>query len=139
MEKLLIIRSSHKGLAAKEGRQLPLEFMGHLFEQFIGRELLRCSRYSLQSIFIRFWRDPDGPEVDWIIQTSQSLIPIEVKWTAAPTMSDAKHLQTFLKEYEEAEVGYIVCQIPRKMKLDENIYAIPWQDIYELSVWHQED
>jgi len=103
--------------------------MGHLFEQFVGLELLRYSRYSLQPITIRFWRDPDGPEVDWIIQTPQTLIPIEVKWTSAPTLGDAKHLQVFLDEYEEAKTGYVVCQIPRRMKLSDNIYAIPWQEI----------
>ncbi len=119
-------------LAAKEGRNLPTEFMGHLFEQFIGLELLYYSRYQPQPISIHFWRDLNGPEIDWVIQTPEALIPIEVKWTTTPTMQDAKHLQTFLREYEEASKGYIVCRIPRKMKLSETIYAIPWQDIYTL-------
>ena len=119
-------------LAAKEGRTLPIEFMGHLFEQYIGLELLRYARYHLLPVSIRFWRDPSGPEIDWVIQTTEKLIPIEVKWTTTPTLSDAKHLQIFMAEYEEAPKGYIVCRIPRKMKLSDTIYAIPWQDIYTL-------
>ncbi len=119
-------------LAAKEGRNLPTEFMGHLFEQFIGLELLYYSRYQLQPISIHFWRDLNGPEIDWVIQTAETLIPIEVKWTTTPTIQDTKHLQTFLSEYEEAPKGYVVCRIPRKMKLSDRIYAIPWQEIYTL-------
>lgn len=68
----------------------------------------------------------------WVIKTPEMLIPIEVKWTTTPTIHDAKHLQTFLSEYEEASKGYIVCRIPRKMKLSDTIYAIPWQEIYAL-------
>lgn len=119
-------------LAAKEGRALPAEYMGHLFEQFTGLELLRYVRTHSLSISIRFWRDANGAEIDWLIETSAKLIPIEVKWTNTPKLSDAKHLQTFIEEYEEASKGYIVCRIPRRMKLSDTIYAIPWQDIYTL-------
>lgn len=34
------------------------------------------------------WRDPAGPEVDWIIENENGYIPIEVKWTDTPGERD---------------------------------------------------
>ena len=81
-----------------------------------------------------YWRDLDGPEVDWVLQNPDVLVPIEVKLTDRPSLSDAKHLKAFLGEYQKAEVGYIVCQIPRKMQLSDNIFAISWQELESIEL-----
>lgn len=47
---------------------------------------------------VYFWRDTNGPEVDWVISKNQQLFPIEVKWTENPTLYDARHLQLFCGE-----------------------------------------
>jgi len=83
--------------AAREGRRLPIKYMGHLFEQFVALELIKYSRFQKARIQIRYWRDPDGPEVDWVIDHPDKLIPIEVKYTDKPNVDDAKHLKTFFK------------------------------------------
>lgn len=97
--------------------------------QFIGLELLKGARAKSQKARIRFWRDPDGPEVDWIIEEEGSYIPVEVKLTEKPASNDIRHLEVFLSEYPPAKVGYLVCQIPRKLKLSDRIFAIPWQSL----------
>ncbi len=119
-------------LAAHEGPRLPREKMGMLFEQWVGLEIIRWSRNRLPKMSLHFWRDPDGPEVDWVVSSADTLIPIEVKWTASPSVSDARHLEVFLKEYPQAKRGYIVCQTPRRMKLGAAIEAIPWQELPSL-------
>lgn len=123
-------------VAAGEGTKLPDKHCGWLFEQFVGLELCRHAHFSREPIKIHFWRDLNGQEVDWIIEQSQQLIPVEVKWTDTPNLKDARHLQLFLQEYPEASNAYIVCRAPRPMKLAENIYAIPWQDIPKLFEAH---
>ena len=117
-------------LAAQEGRRLPRESWGKLLEQWVGLELLRSMRQG--SGRLRFWRDAAGPEVDWVIERERRLMPIEVKWTEMPTRKDARHLQTFLAEYPEAEEGFIVCRTPRALQLAPRIRAIPWQDLAEI-------
>lgn len=119
-------------LAAKEGFQLPRETMANLFEQFVGLELIRSARLSGRPIQIKFWRDPDGPEVDWILQENKQYVPIEVKWTDLPTHRDARHLETFLKEYPTARRAYLICQTPQPMKITDRILAIPWQQFDSL-------
>ncbi len=118
-------------LAAKEGDRLPDKLMGQLFEQFIGLELLHIARSHAKRITLNFWRDLEGREIDWIISYKEKILPIEVKWTDKPTIKDARHLKTFLSDYH-LKTGYIVCRCHQSQKLDEQITAIPWQDVQDL-------
>lgn len=119
-------------MAAGEGDKPPQEHWGALFEQFVGLELLRYSKLNYGKSNVYFWRDSNGPEVDWILAKNEQLIPIEVKWTDKPTLKDAKHLQLFCAEYPNAENGYIVCRTPYKIKLADKIFALPWQDLLSI-------
>lgn len=127
--KYLFFDMGVRRLAANEGEQASLKTKGLLFEQFVGLELLKQTRQQKQKSRVLYWRDLDGPEVDWVVQTQDRLIPIEVKYTDSPREKDARHLHTFLAEYPEAKKAYIVCQAPKTMKLSDKVYAIPWQNI----------
>lgn len=119
-------------LCAGEGRKLGRERLGELFEQLVGLELIRYARLAAQRSKIRFWRDPDGPEIDWVIERDREWIPIEVKWTERPQERDIRHLQIFLSEYKEAKRGYVICRTPQPLQLAANIEAIPWQSLAKL-------
>ena len=116
-------------LCAGEGTRPHRDRLGQLFEQFVGLELIRQSRIQTPAARVLFWRDPDGPEVDWIIERRAELRPVEVKWTDAPTARDARHLETFLGEYREASRGFIVCCTPRPARISERVTAVPWQEL----------
>ena len=131
-EKYLFFDLGVRRLAAHEGTRLPREIMGMLFEQFIGLELLRSAHIKGGGVKIRFWRDPDGPEVDWVIDEDGAYTPLEVKWTENPGRSDIRHLEVFLSEYKSAKQGFLICQVPRKTKLSERIFALPWQSINDV-------
>ncbi len=131
-DKYLFFDLGVRRLAAREGTRLSRDTMGKLFEQFVGLELLRCVHANNRNTRIRFWRDPDGPEVDWIIDANDVYTPVEVKWTDRPASGDIRHLEVFLSEYKSSKVGYLVCQIPRKIKLSDKVIALPWQSLDEL-------
>lgn len=118
--------------AAEEAARQSARVLGAWFEQFVGLELLRATRQREARLTIRFWRDPDGPEVDWIVQAGDRLLPVEVKWSDAPGERDARHLQTFMAEYPQASTAVIVCRTPRRFKLGPKISAVPWQEIPSL-------
>ncbi len=115
-------------VAAREHPAVPASRQGLLFEQFVGMELLRASR-TRRDTRIRFWRDPSGPEVDWIVEREGCLIPVEVKWTETPLRRQTRHVELFLNEYPGAERGYVVCRTPRALKLSDRVWAIPWQEL----------
>lgn len=128
-QKYLFYDLGVRRIAAREGSELPRDYMGHLFEQYVGLELIRWIRLFQKRFQLRYWRDPSGPEVDWVIEANQKYIPIGVKFTEAPTIQDAKHLQIFLNEYEQAEKGFIICRTPFSMKISDKIAALPWDQI----------
>ena len=125
-QKYLFFDMGVRRVAAKEGEQLKLADMGRLFEQFVGLALWRYCQIASARSRLFYWRDTNGPEVDWVLQLGDSIIPIEVKLTDKPNQSAAKHLALFLAEYPQAKQGYVICQVPRKIKLRDNIYALPW-------------
>ncbi len=115
-------------LAAGEGRGLHPSRIGELFEQFVALEIIRLCRLKAPGARLRFWRDPDGPEVDWILEHERSYLPIETKMTDRPTERDIRHLLVFMKEYR-AKKGLVVCTAPRPIQLARAVTAIPWQDL----------
>ena len=119
-------------VASLEGREVGANRRGEWFEQFVGLEIIRLIQNKPMHLKLRFWRDPDGPEVDWVIQKNRQYIPIEVKLKESPPLQDCKHLRTFLKEYECPYGAFIVCTTPRKFKIEENITVIPWKEIPSL-------
>lgn len=131
-EKYLIFDLGVRRLAAREGAQPSRDTFGRLFEQFVGLELLRSAHAAGPGVAIRFWRDPDGPEVDWVIEVGGRYTPIEVKWTERPAPGDIRHLELFLSEYSSAVAGYLVCRVPRPVKLSRRVTALPWHTIGEL-------
>jgi len=131
-EKYLFFDLGVRRLAAREGTKLSRDTMGRIFEQFIGLELLRIARSRNQTVKIRFWRDPDGPEVDWVVDAQGLYTPLEVKLTENPSAADIRHLEVFLSEYSSAKTGYLICQVTRKAKLSDRIIALPWQSIGEI-------
>jgi predicted AAA+ superfamily ATPase len=115
-------------ICANEGTRLGRSRLGQLFEQFVGLELIRLTRKKAGARVL-FWRDPDGPEVDWVVEHEGRYTPIEVKWTDTPQPRDVRHVESFLSEYEEADRGFLVCRTPRASRVSERVRAIPWQEL----------
>jgi predicted AAA+ superfamily ATPase len=111
-----------------EGSQLSEKQLAQLFEQYIGIELIHQTRFLIGSQ-LRYWRDSNGAEVDYVLEHSGKYIPIEVKWSDNPSEKDARHLQKFLAEYKNSTVGYIICRTPNAIEITENIIALPWQEL----------
>lgn len=113
---------------ANEGTKLSQKILGDLFEQYVGTELVYHSQLSSPGVKIKYWRDSAGPEIDYVIDRAHTYVPVEVKWTDKPNLSDTKHLKKFIEEYA-AEQAYVICRTPHRYKLAENIMALPWQEI----------
>lgn len=113
---------------ANEGAKLSQKILANLFEQYVGTELIYHSHLLSPETKIKYWRDSAGPEIDYVIDQAQTYIPIEVKWTDRPNLSDAKHIKKFIEEYNVKQ-AYIICRTPHRYKIADNIIALPWQEI----------
>jgi predicted AAA+ superfamily ATPase len=72
------------------------------------------------------WRLSGGQEVDFVLQESQYLLPVEIKTTDDIRRSDTRHLMRFCEEYPEARRGIILSCDPEIRQLDRQIIAAPW-------------
>jgi predicted AAA+ superfamily ATPase len=99
---------------------------GPVFEQWVGIELWKRLKY-LGTGKLHYLRTKAGAEVDFIIERSGKLTPVEVKWTDNPSVLDARHLLAFLAEHpKQARHGYIVCRCKAPLRLHEKVTALPW-------------
>lgn len=112
--------------------ELPLEVAtaranpGPLLEQWVGTELWKRLQY-LGAGKLHYLRTKAGAEVDFIIARAGRLTPIEVKWTERPTLADARHLMTFLREHpRQARHGYVICRCANPLALSDQVTALPW-------------
>ncbi|MGB4587223.1 MAG: ATP-binding protein [Rectinemataceae bacterium] len=103
---------------------------GRLFEHWVGCQLWRILSYEGNGI-LAYYRTTDGAEIDFIVENSEEIIPIEVKWTESPGVRDARHLRTFIREHSpRCKRGIIISRCPHKLALDENIIALPWWELH---------
>lgn len=110
----------------------PMEW-GNRFEQWVGLSLLRHMRSRNMAGSLHFWRDHNGPEVDWVVELNGRWIPVEVKWGDTPRPRHCSHLRTFLEEYgDKASRGYLIFTGARPRALDKKILAIPWFRLSEI-------
>lgn len=116
-------------LSAREPNHFPQSYWGHLLEQWVGLEIIRHVRSFQIPAKLYFWRDANGPEVDWVLEWKGSYVPIEVKWTERPTYRDSKHLELFKKEYPNTQKAWLICRTPHKLKLAEGVYACSWSSL----------
>jgi predicted AAA+ superfamily ATPase len=99
---------------------------GPLLEQWVGLELWKRLGY-LDEGRLSYFRTKTGIEVDFVIEHRDRLIPIEVKWTDRPDVSDVRHLRLFLDEHKtKAQEGLVICRCPQPLELAPNIRALPW-------------
>lgn len=103
---------------------------GPLLEHWVGLELIHRAGYSGRNYGVSFWRTKTGAEVDYVWQSPQEDVPIEVKWTENPRPEDARHVETFLDLYpQRSRRGLIVCRAARPSQLTERTTAIPWANL----------
>lgn len=102
---------------------------GPLLEQWVGIELWKRLQY-LGAGKLHYQRTKAGAEVDFIVARGGRLTPIEVKWTERPTLVDARHLVTFLRDHpKRARHGYVICRCPVPLALSNQVTALPWSSL----------
>ena len=89
--------------------ELRREDLGALWEHFVLNELHAC----LQSRDIRYWRDKQGHEVDFVIaRRGAAPVAIECKWSARDF--DPANLRVFRRHYPRGETFLVAQDVERR-------------------------
>jgi len=100
---------------------------GTLFEQAVTLELIRRLRSLHRDYRVCFWRTSGGAEVDLVIDTGTTVIPIEIKAGTTVCLGELKGLRHFLEDYKAiAPRGYVITQGTHPEQLSKQILALPW-------------
>jgi len=87
--------------------------MGFLFQNFIGNKLMNSLEYTSSSL--HFWRTKDLAEVDFIVSSGKSLLPIEVKYKEITKEEISKSLHSFVAKYTPERV--VVAHLGEEFKV----------------------
>ena len=100
---------------------------GSVFETFIVSEIIKSYLNAGKvNVPIYFYRDQNGREIDLVIESADTLYPVEIKMSASPNLSMAKHF-TALDDVVGMKrgTGVVLCQYERKLWLSDKVAALP--------------
>ena len=96
-------------------------------ENLVLHDLLAWRDARLERAEIGYWRTASGEEVDFVIESGERLLPIEVKSGARPRLTDAAHLRSFRAEYgKKARAGLLLHTGNTIEWLAPDVLAVPW-------------
>ncbi len=100
---------------------------GAHLENLVLHDLLAWRDTRLDRAELFYWRTTIGEEVDFVIETGNRILPIEVKATARPRLRDAAHLRTFRAEYgEKSRPGLLLHTGDTLDWIAPDVLAAPW-------------
>ena len=96
-------------------------------ENIVLLDLLAWRDARLERAEILFWRTTIGEEVDFVVESNDRLLPIEIKATTRPRLRDTAHLRAFRKEYAStARAGLLLHTGSTLEWLTPDVLAVPW-------------
>ena len=100
---------------------------GPHLENLVLMDLVAWRDTRLDGAEVFYWRTTIGEEVDFVIETGDRLLPIEVKAAKRPRLRDAAHLRTFRAEYgERARSGLLLHDGDLLDWIAPDVLAVPW-------------
>ncbi len=105
------------------------EPQGAHLENIVLHDLLawRDARFDRPRADLFTWRTTAGAEVDFVIETPDRLLPVEIKATATPRFRDARHLLTFRGEYGAKTLPGLLLHTGDQIEwIAPGVLAAPW-------------
>lgn len=119
--------TSPQGVAQYYGR-------GSIFENLIISEVLKIKNNGKKRGDLCFYRDNHGNEVDLLIKTATSVIPVEIKSSASYDPEFLKGIKYFKKLMTTGSgVGYVVYGGKNQDLTDNKL--LNWQNLREIKNW----
>lgn len=103
---------------------------GAILETAVLLELVKAAVHRGEQPRIYFWRTSAGEEVDFIVDSEDGLVPVEVKLSSTPTTAMAKSIKDFRWGFgDRAAAGFVVHTGSIRASLGPEITALPFSDL----------
>ena len=98
---------------------------GAMLETRVVSEIVKSYWHNgLQGSFF-FYRDTDQQEVDLLIESGDTLYPVEIKKTASPSQNARNQFAVLDKLGKTIGQGAVLCLVERDIPLSQSVTAIP--------------
>jgi predicted AAA+ superfamily ATPase len=98
---------------------------GAILETYIFTEILRSYWHNGLEPHFYYYRDADQKEIDLVIETADTLYPIEFKKTATPSQTTSKNFSVLKKFDKKVGHGAVICFVEKDVPLSRDVTAIP--------------
>ncbi len=113
-------------LRSLTGRSPNAPIDGHLFETYVGAELMKLIRTKQLRAELFYYRTRSGLEVDFLLQTEKGLIGVEVKSRSRVDSSDLSPMMRVAKALEDRWLGgMVVYRGTELFQMNETCWAVP--------------
>lgn len=103
---------------------------GPHLENLVLSDLLAWRDLQARRPEVLYWRTATGLEVDFVVETPDRLLPIEVKASTRVHRSDAKGLEAFLDDYpDQTDGALLLYDGAEAYPLTRRVFAAPWWSI----------
>ena len=100
---------------------------GAHLENLVLHDLLVWRHARASRADLHHWRTADGREVDLVVEADGALLPIEVKSTARPRVSDTAGLRAFRATHgDRTRAGLLLHDGDHTEWLSADVLAVPW-------------
>lgn len=103
--------------------------MGRHWESFVREEILRNLNALGITYDAYFYRTSAGAEVDFILEGTFGLIPIEIKYQQSVTSRQLRALRDFVAEFK-CPYGLVIHNAEQPMLYEKNILGLPFHFLF---------
>lgn len=98
---------------------------GAILETYIFTEILKSYWHNGLEPHFYYYRDADQKEIDLVIETADTLYPIEFRKTATPSQTASKNFSVLKKFDKKLGHGAVICFVEKDIPLSRDVTAIP--------------
>jgi len=98
---------------------------GAILETYLVSEILKSYWHNGKTANIYYYRDLDQKEVDLVIESGDTLYPVEFKKTGTPSRTASKHFHVLKRLGKNIGHGIVLSFIAKPVPLSREVTAIP--------------
>lgn len=98
---------------------------GAILETWAVSEILKSYWHNGKEAQLYFYRDTEQKEIDLIIEADDTIYPVEIKKTAAPSTQASKAFAAAEHMGKTVGPGAVLCLTPRDVPISATVTAIP--------------
>lgn len=98
---------------------------GAMLETWVVSEIVKSYWHNGLEANLYFYRDTDQQEVDLLIESGDTLYPVEIKKTASPSQNARRQFAVLDKLGKTIGPGAVLCLVERDIPLSQSVTAVP--------------